>query len=63
MTLVTITISKYSKGSFNTYVDKMRGVKKWQNSVHVVNECHLTISYSTFLPIKPGPIPSFSMRK
>ena len=28
-------------GAFNNYVDKMRGegVKKWQNSVHVVVEC------------------------
>ena len=26
------------KGPFNNYVDKMRGVKKWQNSVHVVVE-------------------------
>ena len=33
------------KGPFNNYVDKMRGrgegVKKWQNSVHIVVECPL----------------------
>ena len=38
------------RGSFNKYVDKMRGrmgSKKWQKSVHVVVECPLSKNHYT----------------
>ena len=39
---------KVFKGTFNKYVDKMRGegVKQWQNSVHIVVECPLNRIFS-----------------